>query len=101
MSEKQAQILNVQAHNRWSPYLEKCCLLLSAYESYARAAEDFKVLTGLSSSTIGEIRQSSIYRYHIHDSGRWFVSHDFESYIGCVDVHSHWRSKDTDAKIDP
>lgn len=47
MSEKQAQILNVKAYTRWSPYLEKCCLLLSANESYERAAEDIEVLTGV------------------------------------------------------
>ena len=47
MSEKQAQILDVKAYTRWSPYLEKCCLLLSANESYALAAEDIQVLTGV------------------------------------------------------
>jgi hypothetical protein len=47
LSEKQAQILNVKAYTRWSPYLEKCCLLLSANESYERAAEDVQVLTGV------------------------------------------------------
>jgi hypothetical protein len=47
LSEKQAQILNVKAYTRWSPYLEKCCLLLSANESYERAAEDMQVLTGV------------------------------------------------------
>jgi len=50
ISEKQAQKLEVKAYTRWSPYLEKCCLLLSANESYERAAEDIKVLTGLSVS---------------------------------------------------
>ena len=33
-------------YTRWSHYLEKCCLLLSANESYERAAEDIQVLTG-------------------------------------------------------
>lgn len=47
MSEKQAQLLDVKAYTRWSPYLEKCCLLLSANESYERAAEDIQVLTGV------------------------------------------------------
>lgn len=47
ISEKQAQILNVAAYTRWSPHLVKCCLLLSANESYARAAEDIEVLTGI------------------------------------------------------
>lgn len=47
ISEKQAQILDVEAYTRWSPHLVKCCLLLSANESYARAAEDIEVLTGI------------------------------------------------------
>lgn len=46
MSEKQAQLLDVKAYTRWSPYGEKCCLVLSANESYERAAEDIEVLTG-------------------------------------------------------
>ena len=50
MSKKQAQRLNVQSRSRWSPYLEKCCLLLSANESYKRSAEDIQVLTGISVS---------------------------------------------------
>lgn len=47
MSEKQAQVLEVKAYTRWSPYLEQCCLLVSANEAYARAAEDLEVLTGV------------------------------------------------------
>lgn len=47
ISEKQAQKLKVKNRTRWSPYLEKCCLLLSANESYQRAEEDLKVLTGM------------------------------------------------------
>ena len=47
MSENQAQILGVKAYTRWSPYLEQCCLLVSANESYERAAEDIEVLTGV------------------------------------------------------
>jgi hypothetical protein len=47
ISEKQAQKLKVKNRTRWSPYLEKCCLLLSANESYQRAEEDLKVLTGI------------------------------------------------------
>ena len=47
MSEHQAQKLDIKAYTRWSPYLEKCCLLLSANESYQRASEDIEVLTGI------------------------------------------------------
>ena len=50
MSEKQAQKLDVKAYTQWSPYLERCCLLLSANESYERAAEDLQVLTGMAIS---------------------------------------------------
>ena len=50
LSEKQAQILEVAPHTRWSPYLAKCCLLLSANESYERAAADIEVLTGIAVS---------------------------------------------------
>lgn len=47
MSEKQAQILSVNAYTRWSPHLEQCCLLVSANESYERTAQDIAVLTGV------------------------------------------------------
>jgi hypothetical protein len=50
VSEKQAQNLEVKAYSQWSPYVERCCLLLSANESYARAAEDIQVLTGVAIS---------------------------------------------------
>jgi hypothetical protein len=39
--------LAVKSRTRWSPHLEKCCLLISANESYQRAEEDIKVLTGI------------------------------------------------------
>ena len=50
MSEKQARLLDLKAYTQWSPYLEKCCLLLSANVSYERAAEDIQVLTGMAVS---------------------------------------------------
>jgi hypothetical protein len=50
VSEKQAQKLDVKAYTQWSPYLEKCCLWLSANASYTRAAEDIQVLTGVAIS---------------------------------------------------
>ena len=40
----------VKSHTQWSPYLEKCCLLLSANGSYERASEDILVLTGMTVS---------------------------------------------------
>jgi len=47
ISEKQGKRLSVKGKTQWSPYLEKCCLLLSANESYQRAEEDIEVLTGI------------------------------------------------------
>jgi hypothetical protein len=47
ISERQAERLSVKSRTQWSPYLEKCCLLLSSNESYQRAEEDIKVLTGI------------------------------------------------------
>lgn len=40
----------VKGHSQLSPALTQCCLLLSANESYERAAEDLEVLTGRSVS---------------------------------------------------
>ena len=50
MTDQQAQRLDVKAYTRWSPYLERCCLLVSANESYDCAADDIKVLTGVAVS---------------------------------------------------
>lgn len=47
ITEKQAQSLKVKSRSRWSPYLEICCLLVSANESYQRAEEDIEILTGI------------------------------------------------------
>jgi hypothetical protein len=50
ITTKQAKRLQVKARTRISPQLEKCCLLLSANESYARTEEDIEVLTGINYS---------------------------------------------------
>jgi hypothetical protein len=51
ISERQGQRLGLKAGSQWSPYLEKCCLLVSANESYQRAAEDIATLTGITVSS--------------------------------------------------
>ncbi|WP_425218421.1 ISKra4 family transposase, partial [Tumidithrix helvetica] len=43
----QAKKLQVKARSRLSPQLEKCCLLVSASESYARTAVNVEELTGI------------------------------------------------------
>ena len=47
ITHNQAQSLNVLPYVQISGHLEKCCLLLSANESYARAEQDIQVLTGM------------------------------------------------------
>jgi hypothetical protein len=49
--ERQGKRLGLKARSQWSPYLEKCCLLVSANESYQRAAEDIAILTGMTVSS--------------------------------------------------
>jgi hypothetical protein len=49
--ERQGKHLGLKARSQWSPYLEKCCLLVSANESYQRAAEDIAILTGMTVSS--------------------------------------------------
>ncbi len=43
----QAKRLQLKKGSRWSPFLEKCCLLVSANESDQRASEDIETLTGI------------------------------------------------------
>jgi hypothetical protein len=47
ITTKQAKALNVLPYIQMSGYLEKCCLLLSANESYERSQQDIEVLTGM------------------------------------------------------
>ena len=43
----QPKKLELRPHNQFSPYLEACCLRVSASVSYQRAAEDIEYLTGV------------------------------------------------------
>jgi hypothetical protein len=53
--------LQVAPHAQISGHLEKCCLLLSANESYERASQDIQVLTGMSISH--STQQRLVHRY--------------------------------------
>ena len=46
ITEKQCDRLGVNSYTRHSPLLEKCCLLLSANESYQNAEKDMLLLMG-------------------------------------------------------
>lgn len=47
LTSQQAERLGVRPRARLSPLLEKCCLLLSANESFQRAEQDLEQLTGI------------------------------------------------------
>lgn len=47
LTEGQAQKLGVEARTQVSPHLQRCCLILSANESYEHAALDLEILTGM------------------------------------------------------
>lgn len=59
----QAQKLAVQGHSQLSPYLEACCLRLSANVSYQRAAEDIEYFTGMQVSVLIEFNGEAD---HVH-----------------------------------
>jgi len=46
ITSKQAEKLEVKNNTQISPYLEACCLRISANVSYERAEEDIEYLTG-------------------------------------------------------
>jgi hypothetical protein len=50
LSQKQGQLLGVEVGKRLSPYLELCCLRISANVSYANAESDVEMLTGITVS---------------------------------------------------
>lgn len=47
ITEQQAKVLQVKPYTQISPHLEKCCLLVSANESYEHSAQDLIMLTGM------------------------------------------------------
>lgn len=61
MSQKQGQLLGVEIGKRISPYLELCCLCVSANVSYANAELDVAMLTGISVS--GKTQQRLVQSY--------------------------------------
>ncbi len=56
----QAQKLEVRGHSQLSPYLETCCLRLSANVSYQNAAEDIEYFTGMQVSR--SVQQRLVHR---------------------------------------
>jgi len=65
ITRPQAERLNLSARSRWSPFLTRCALLLSANESYQRAEADLATLTGvtMSHSTLQRLVQRESWAY--------------------------------------
>lgn len=51
LTEKQAKLLSVRPHTQISPYVEMCCLRVSANVSYQNAQDDVFFLTGIKIAT--------------------------------------------------
>ena len=56
ITSEQAKKLELSKSNQLSPYLEACCLRVSANVSYQRAAEDIKYITGIEVSKSAQQR---------------------------------------------
>jgi hypothetical protein len=56
ITNKQAEKLNIKSHTQISPYLETCCLRMSAVVSYDNAAAEVKYLTGIEVSKSAQQR---------------------------------------------
>ena len=56
ITSKQAAKLNIKSHTQISPYLEVCCLRISASVSYERTTEEVKYLTGVEISKSAQQR---------------------------------------------
>jgi hypothetical protein len=56
ITSNQAKKLEVKSHSQISPYLEACCLRISASVSYERATEEVEYLTGIKISKSAQQR---------------------------------------------
>jgi hypothetical protein len=74
MTRKQAEKLKVKSWSQLSSQLEKCCLLLSANESYQRTSEDLQVLTGIKVSASSQQRLVQRYSFPV-----WMGSNPVEA----------------------
>jgi hypothetical protein len=63
LSQKQGSVLGIEVGKRISPYLELCCLRISANVSYASAASDVAMLTGMDVSSKTQQRLVQSYEF--------------------------------------
>ena len=47
ITDNQANFFGLKAYSQFSPIMEKCCLLISANESYQMAQKDLEMFTGV------------------------------------------------------
>jgi len=69
LSQKQGQALGVEVGKQISPYLELCCLRISANVSYANAESDLAMLTGMvvSDNTQQRLVQTTVFPAPVAD----------------------------------
>ena len=95
ISQQQADKLGVQSYSRLSPLLQKCCLRLSANESYLDAEKEMEALTGVkvSHSTLQRRVQDQEYRLPETKQGISEVSIDGGKVRlrGVLGEKSYWR----------
>ena len=65
ISEKQAVRLQVESHQRISPYLTECCLRASSNVSYHNAARDVERYTGMKVSP--KTQQRLVHRHQFEE----------------------------------
>ena len=63
VTEKQAEKLKLIKNTRLSPFLQKCCLLLVANESFKSAQQDIEMLTGIKVSSSTQHRLVEKYEF--------------------------------------
>ena len=63
ITEKQAEILELKKNTRLSPFIEKCCLLLVANESFEDAERDVEMITGIKVSSSTQHRLVEKYEF--------------------------------------
>jgi hypothetical protein len=49
ITDNQAKYFGLKAYSQFSPMMEKCCLLISANESYQMVEKDLEIFMGLKS----------------------------------------------------
>ena len=95
ISEQQATKLGVHSYSRLSPLLQKCCLRLSANESYLDAEQEIQALTGVNVSHSTLQRRIQDQEYRLPDTKQAISEVSIDGgkvrLRGAVGEKSYWR----------